>query len=145
VTGPAVHDVYAQYGHALHRAQDLERALLETLVLERLPAAAPVDPAQAEAFVNRQLDGTLGHLVRLLESCPSVPDDLRDLLREALSTRNWLVHDYLREHAGLLARAESRAVLVQELEAAGELFERALARAREGLRPLSRHARLLVL
>jgi len=139
---PAADDVYARFGEALHRAQDLERALLESLVLERAPVR--LDPAEAEASLGRQADGTLGNLVRALDECPSVPDDARDLLRQALATRNWLAHDYLREHAGLLGDADGRAVLIAELAAATELFERALARARQVIGPLSVHARLLV-
>lgn len=123
--------VYAHFGLAVHRAQSLEHALVKTLVLDRLPERSRLTPAEIEAVMRRQYDGTLGNLVRELDDCPRVPDDLRDLLQRALALRNWLVHDYLREHTEELSTAEGCEVLVQELEATAELFEQALCRVGE--------------
>jgi hypothetical protein len=127
-----VKTVYAHFGLAVYLAQVLEHGLANALMCtELLPrrAGKPVPRKQWEeefnAFMEQQFKHTLGRLIQRLESITSVPDDLEDLLTEALAKRNFLAHHYFRERAEPLMSHSGREQMIAELHEAQKLFERA--------------------
>lgn len=124
--------VCAHFGLAIYLAQVLEHGLANALMCtELLPrrAGKPVPRKQWEeefnAFMEQQFKHTLGRLIQRLESITSVPDDLEDLLTEALAKRNFLAHHYFRERAEAFMSHSGREQMIAELQEAQKLFERA--------------------
>ncbi|MCX6546118.1 MAG: hypothetical protein NTV05_17120 [Acidobacteria bacterium] len=89
-----VRDTYAYYGLAMYRAQVLEHVIVNAMVIARMPDRGRIARPRIDAFMDRQFESTLGQLLRELKQHVDVPADLSARLREALSKRNWLAHDY---------------------------------------------------
>ena len=86
--------------------------------------------------MEQQFKHTLGRLIQRLESITSVPDDLEDLLTEALAKRNFLAHHYFRERAEAFMTHHGREQMIVELQQAQKLFERADYRLSQIITPL---------
>ena len=72
----------------------------------------------------------------MLSSVIPVPPDLEGMLREALSMRNWLAHEYFRERATDFMTERGRDRMIDELEAARAMLQRADARLNALIRPV---------
>jgi hypothetical protein len=94
-----VGDTYAHFGLAIFKAQALEHGVVNAMVVARMPDRDRINRRDIDAFMDRQFEQTLGQLLRELKKYTSVPDDLSQILAGALSTRNWLAHDYFRDRA----------------------------------------------
>ena len=94
-----VRDTYAHFGLAIFKAQVLEHGVVNAMVVARMPDRNRFDRRDIDAFMDRQFEHTLGQLLYELKKYTSVPDDVSQILAGALSTRNWLAHDYFRERA----------------------------------------------
>jgi len=138
-----VKEVYARFGLAIYFAQVLEHAVVNSLVLvEFFPThvksftTREAWEKEVDGFMARHFAATLGRLIGRLSSVIPVPPDLEGMLREALSMRNWLAHEYFRERATDFMTERGRDRMIDELEAARALLQRADARLNALIRPV---------
>ena len=89
--------LYAQFGLALYYTQVLEYSLVNALIYtDLIPSIAKKIRTREEreqefdSFTPRHFETTLGKMILSLSTATPVPPDLEDLLRRALSKRNWL-------------------------------------------------------
>ena len=85
-----VREVYAHFGLAVYMAQVLEHALVNAMVVGRLPQSARVTASEIDGFMSEQFDAKLGKLINELGHNMVVPEALVGALQRALRTRNWL-------------------------------------------------------
>lgn len=69
-----------------------------------------------------------------------VEADLEQLLHDALSKRNWLVHDFFRERATRFVSAAGREQMLREADACRDLFQSADKRLETVVGPLREKA-----
>lgn len=87
--------VYGAYGEVMHQFQVFELTLWAFLT-RSIKKGTNLDQAMDKVW---KWDGTtLGKLVRGLKSQDHWPDGLVDSLEEAVQTRNYLAHHFLREY-----------------------------------------------
>jgi hypothetical protein len=120
-----VREVYAHFGLAVYMAQVLEHALVNAMVVGRLPQRARVTGSEIDDFMSEQFDATLGKLIKELGHYMVVPEALAGALQRALRTRNWLAHRYFREHAVEFMSEAGRSATITELQDARNSFEAA--------------------
>ena len=138
-----IKEIYARFGVAMYFAQVLEKDLVNALtVLDFLPShlRAAASPQawliEVVAFMDCHFESTLGKLIRSFAAVTSVPLELEELLRQALSKRNWLAHEYFRERVTGFLTPEGRGGMIEELEDSRALFERVAARLEELVVPV---------
>jgi hypothetical protein len=131
-----VRDTYAHFGLAIFKAQVLEHGVVNAMIVARMPDRDRINRRDIDAFMDRQFEHTLGQLLRELKKYTSVPDDLSQILAGALSTRNWLAHDYFRERAADFVTDAGCHRMIAELEAAQRAFDLADERLSALVRPI---------
>ena len=120
-----VRDTYAHFGLAIYRAQVLEQGIVNAMVVARMPDRGHVTRQDIDAFMDRQFKHTLGQLLLELKKYVAVQDELARILSEALSKRNWLVHDYFKERAEEFVTDAGCHRMISELEGTQQLFKHA--------------------
>ena len=118
-------DTYVHFPVAIFRAQNLEVEIVNAMVIARLPEKDHITRQEIDAFRDQQFTYTIGKLLRKLKEYVSVHDDLEQTLSEALTKRNWLVHDYFRERAEELLSPAGCNLMISELVEAQQLFKHA--------------------
>jgi hypothetical protein len=123
-------EVYARFGLAMYYAQVLEHGLVNAMVcLQLLPNMRAVarDHEQwsvaIDGFMDRQVQTTLGQMIKAFGGGSDVPPDLERLLRRALEKRNWLAHHYFRERADEFVTHDGRLRMISELEIVRKLLD----------------------
>lgn len=130
-------DVYAHYGLAMYLAQTLEHAIVNAMVILRLPEKEKYTRQDIDEFMEGSFQKTLGALLKQLKAEISFPPDLESVLVEALNRRNYLAHHYFRERAETIVTRNGRTLMLHELQSDQRLFEKAdeqLAKAMKSLR-----------
>jgi hypothetical protein len=120
-----VRETFAHFGKAVYLAQVLEHAIVNAMVVLRLPHRDKFTKFDIDAFMDRQFENTLGKLLKNLCSEVTLPADLETLLTRALKARNWLCHDYFRERAVEFMTPVGREGMIDELQNTGELLKEA--------------------
>jgi hypothetical protein len=145
-TGEHVKEVYARFGLAIYCAQVLEHGIVNALiVLDLIPsrrhlARSPEEwGTTVDESTSRHFESTMGRLVRDLQSSSAVPSDLEGLLRDALTKRNWLAHDFFRQRADAFMTESGRERMLREVDECRAAFVTADERLEEIVTPL-RHA-----
>jgi hypothetical protein len=138
-----VKEVYARFGLAVYFAQVLEHGLVNALViLDLIPSrrhrARSRDEwgAEVDAFMDRHFQATMGRMLRSLRDATQVDADLEQLLHDALSKRNWLVHDFFRERAAEFMSATGRERMLSEVDRCRHLLQSADKRLETTVGPL---------
>lgn len=138
-----VKEVYARFGLAVYCAQVLEHGLVNALVIldlipSRLHLARSLDEwrTEADAFMDRHFEATMGRMMKNLHDITQVGTDLESLLRDALKKRNWLVHDYFRERATEFMSSAGREHMLREVDECRDLFQSAEQRLEGVVAPL---------
>lgn len=141
--GEHVKEVYARFGLAVYYAQVLEHGLVNALVvLDLIPSrrhlarSAEEWGAEVDAFTDRHFEVPMGRLMKSLRDVTQVGADLEGLLREALSKRNWLVHNFFRERAKDFMSSAGREQMIREVEECRDLFQTADNRLEAIVAPL---------
>jgi hypothetical protein len=132
-----VREVYAHFGLALYNAQVLEHGLANGMVFACKAAGRLPTVADFDNLLGSHFERTLGGLIRELRNHLSVKQPLAELLKSALTQRNWLAHRYFRERAATFMTERGCTSMIEELQAAQELFSRADAALAEVVRPLA--------
>ena len=120
-----VRDTYAHFGLAIYKAQVLEHGIVNAMVIARMPERGKVTRQDIDAFMGQQFKSTLGRLLREMRKITVVPDNLGNVLEQALARRNWLVHNYFGERAEEFVTDPGCHRMIAELESAQELFDQA--------------------
>jgi hypothetical protein len=113
-------EVYATFGLALHRAQDIENSIVNLLIWAevgdgRYRAFEESEVANARLF--RQTLGAVSN--RLVKRLPIVGYlKLDELLIRAVHLRNFLAHEYFRQRTIALLFADSQKQMIDELKSA---------------------------
>jgi len=131
-----VRETYAHFGLAIFRAQGLEHAIVNAMVVARMPDRARITRNDIDAFMDRHFKQTLGQLMRALNKFVTVPSDVTDVLDRALTRRNWLAHDYFRERAAEFMTNSGCLQMISELQAAQQLFADASGALDDLVRPI---------
>ena len=129
-------DVYAHYGLAMYLAQTLEHAIVNALVILRLPEKEKFTRQDINEFLEGRFQITLGALLKHLKSEISFPPDLESVLVEALYRRNYLAHHYFRERAETFVTRNGSTQMLQELQCDQRLFEKADEQLGKAMKPL---------
>jgi hypothetical protein len=126
-----VKEVYAHFGLAIYSAQCLEHGLVNAFIyLDLIPSKMPISHSKAwedsvDSFTSKHFEHTLGRMIKDLKKVTDVPLDLSDKLSKALIMRNWLVHDYFREHAKEFLFSSCRKNMIKELKDVTHLINEA--------------------
>lgn len=125
-----IKEIYAQFGLAIYFAQVLEHGLVNSLIsLDLIPARhhlakTPTEwEEELDSFSGRHFQRTMGQLMTDLRSVTSVDPNFDVLLRNALSKRNWLAHNFFRERATEFLSVKGREIMLKEIEECRILFE----------------------
>jgi hypothetical protein len=117
-----IREVYAFFGLAMSRAQNLEEGLTMLIAVfgdSKLMTAWDYDARFAESF-----DSPFGKLVTKFAEL-SMPDqeELNEQLKKAVDDRNFLAHHYFWNRAVQLCSFEGRLQMIEELLRMGDRFE----------------------
>ncbi len=129
--GDDVKEVFAFYGLAAYYSQVLEKGLVNVVVLLRCSGVA-VTREVFEGLFARHDRSTFGQLLVAARQVMPVPSEVDDLLSEALSRRNRLVHQFFADHSVAFTLSSGRREMIQELRELTKLF----VRAERALRPI---------
>lgn len=145
--GEHVKEVYARFGLAVYSAQVLEHGLVNALmILDLIPSRRHLARSRDEwgtevdAFMDRHFGATMGRMLKNLRDVTQVDADLENLLRDALSKRNWLVHDFFRERITEFMSTAGREQMLREVDECRNLFKTADERLETIVGPLRRKA-----
>ncbi|MET0414818.1 MAG: hypothetical protein ABW022_02205, partial [Actinoplanes sp.] len=113
--------IYVGFGAVMHQFQVIELTLWQflTRTIDDGPAAE-----QAIATVENWDAAAFGDMVRGLKTQPHWPTGLVDELEGAVATRNYLTHNFLREHFAVTRSEGARSAAAREL---ADLSKRLLA------------------
>lgn len=136
-------EVYAYFGLAIFRAQLLEHAIVNALVIcdlipnKRHQIKSREDwSAQVDQYMDGQFENTAGRLIKELRKYMVFSDELEEGLAAALKTRNFLVHHFFRERVTSWYTSQGRDSMIAELGAAGDQFGKADELVEATVRPL---------
>lgn len=134
-------ETFARYGKAMYEAQVLEHGIVNLVATHNLKARREAgqrfSPYQIEALWDAEFVKTFGKLLKVVGEALDVPTDLRELLRRALKIRNWLAHDFFRDHAYEILTTEGRRTMIGEADEAGRLFARVDEALETFLKPIA--------
>jgi hypothetical protein len=117
-------EVLVGFGSASYNAQGLERKLVILVASVFTARNLPVADGDFDNAMERFTVSTLGVLIRKLCEVLKLPASLEDRLRDALSTRNYLVHRFFWKHAeDELSSAGRRKMLLELSQLSGLLYE----------------------
>lgn len=136
-TEDQIREVNAYFGLAVYCGQVLEHGIVNAMVIVRLPNRDRFSKGDIDAFMDGQFENTLGRLIKNLRAELTLPQDLEELLRQALKKRNWLCHDYFRERAAEFMSEPGREKMLLELAEARELLTLADRRLSAVVQPLA--------
>lgn len=129
---PNAKEVYARFGLAMYQAQVLEHGLVNAmLLLDLVPNRLHLMQHRAEwnrevdAFMDQHFETTMGRMLNSLRKLTDIDPTLEDLLTDALRRRNWLAHDFFRERAVEFLSTNGRHQMIEEVDEAYNLLERA--------------------
>jgi hypothetical protein len=109
------HEVFRDFGYAAFTAQMLESALI-TLLLAAEHAGHLTfnkkNDIESELFLSRK---TLGALITELKRL-GLDDETADMLKDALQSRNFLMHHFFVWHVRDYRTPEGRGVMLKELQ-----------------------------
>ena len=124
-------EVYAHFGLAMFKAQVLEHAVVNALVLcdlipNRREKALSTESwaADVDQFMDGHFADVFGRMIKSFRKAATVSADLQESLESALKMRNFLAHRYFRERDTAWLTEESRDGMIEELREACRLFER---------------------
>lgn len=117
---PTRDDIYKAFGEAAETAQLLETELGTLLILHNVIDAGLLenpDPGKAATIYDHINKQTLGQLLRKLKGGGFTEgDELEQLLRLALATRNRLVHSFYLQHNLRINSEEGREAMMEDLK-----------------------------
>jgi hypothetical protein len=111
-----IRDVYAKFGLTMYVLQSLERQLAMALATEYGPGPDKITKTGYDELIDELFAKTFGSLVTRLRQSATLPMDFEGRLREAQQLRNWLVHHYFWDRAGLFVTSTGRVTMLAELE-----------------------------
>jgi len=120
-----VRDVYAHFGLAIYKANVLEHGLTNAMLYANMAAGGLPRVTDFDEFLTARFEKTLGQLIKDLKNHVPVDATLEEILKTALTTRNWIAHHYFRERSETFMSDRGCRSMIAELESAQDLFERA--------------------
>lgn len=120
-----IKEVYAQFGLAVYFGQCLEHAIVNALVVARLPKREEISQSEIDELVGQKFKLTLGRLIADLRKNQGISTQMNDLLYTALETRNWLCHGYFRDRAVQFTSVDGRNTMLSELRNAQTILQNA--------------------
>lgn len=117
-----IRDVYAGFGYAYFQSECLHRELCTAFVILELRSSGPVPRPRIDELFGRVFSWTLGEVVEKLQDV--LPQSLATELREAVSRRNLLAHQFWYDRAHLMFSIEGLSQLLRELDGHSEYFDR---------------------
>ena len=118
-------EVYRKFGEVFEAAQLLETELGNVLIRHECIDAGLLDqsnPNKATAIFDKINDQTLGKLIRSLGSIGDSNEELEQLLRDALASRNRLTHSFYLQHNFRRNSDDGRDVMLHDLEVIHDNF-----------------------
>lgn len=137
-------EVYAHFGLAIFKAQVLEHAIVNALIIcDLIPnqrdkaLSAESWAADVDQITDGHFAGVLGRMIKSLRKVAAVSAELEASLESSLKMRNFLAHRYFRERDTAWLTEEGRDGMIEELLEACRLFDRTDGLIDELIKPLS--------
>jgi len=111
-----IRDVYAKFGLTMYVLQCLERQLAMALATQYGPGPDTITNTGYEQLLDNLFSKTFGNLVTRLRQSTTLPSDFESRLLEARQLRNWLVHHYFWDRAGVFVSPTGRIRMIAELD-----------------------------
>lgn len=128
-------EVFSHFGRAYYYAHMLEGALSHLLLTDRLDRGVEMTGEEIDVFLAEQDEKPLGPLVKKLDAeIGGLPGDLRAKIEECRKRRNYLAHQFFRDHAYAFFDSEGRRVMVGQLKKDEELLRRTTERVNDLVR-----------
>ena len=108
-------EIWAFFGLTAYSANLIEQSLVNLAVVLQLPALNLLSREAFEETFGDLEERTLGQLLKAARLATSIPDDLDELLHQALRKRNYLIHRFFREHAEDALSNAGRRLMINEL------------------------------
>jgi hypothetical protein len=115
-------EVYARYGLAMYFAQVVEHAIVNLMIALRLPERGALTERDIDEFRDEAFAMTFGRMLKELRRMGQPTQFVQRDLDQARNTRNWLAHRYFRDRAVQFMSPAGRAIMLQELDDATNLF-----------------------
>ena len=107
----------------MFQAQGLERQLAIILATKYRPGPNRITRTEFDKILRGLFLRTLGWLVEEIGKVAQLNEDEKERLQKALNKRNWLAHHYFWERALDFQSESGRALMMEELQEAAELFQ----------------------
>lgn len=118
-------ELYAFAGLALYQANLLEASLINLAVVLQLDRVKAITREFFESTFNNVEAKTLGQLLRATRSLTTFSVEVDAVLAAALDKRNYLAHNFFREHANDLIHDSGVSSMITELASMMTLFQQA--------------------
>jgi hypothetical protein len=122
--GHEAKEVYAFYGLAAYFGQVFEKGMLN-LLMTLHSEDTEMTLEHYDSIESSYNSNTLGQLLRHARERVGMSPNTDEVLNQALSKRNWLVHHYFVERAVAFHTENGRKDMIEELREIAELFHRA--------------------
>ena len=109
-------EVYAFFGLAAYMAQVLERSAINFALILQLPEVDLVTRELYESSYETLERKTFGKLLRACEKEFELPNHAKEIMDDALKTRNHLIHSYFYEKSEDLISEKGRIEMMEELQ-----------------------------
>jgi hypothetical protein len=121
-----VKEVYAHFGLAMYLAQCLEHSLVNALCCFDLMPNKKTWQTKSDfdLFMDKNFETTMGKMISNFKRVTQIPSDLSDLLSEAKDNRNFLAHNYFREHAAEFVTVDGCNKMIVELQSIQMFFDK---------------------
>jgi hypothetical protein len=122
---PLLREVYATFGLALHRAQNIENGIVNLLIWAEVGDGSYRDFEESEAANARLFRQTFGAVSnRLVRRLPMVGYlKVDEKLNRAVRLRNFLTHEYFHQRTVALMFRDGQRQMLDELKSAVAFFE----------------------
>ena len=118
-----IREVYALFGLAMYFVQCLERTIGISMVTVYGPGTQKITREQFDISLESYFKKTLGNLIHEFRKSSTIADDFESTLKEALTKRNWLAHNYFWERAEKFKTENGREDMKEELQKIANYFE----------------------
>ena len=116
IDGCCVKEVYAFFGLVAYSAQVLENGALNLAIVLRLPRVDQITKKDFDDLYQQLTQRTLGSLISAAKKVIEIPEDQENILKEAVTLRNYVTHHYFRDRADDFVSASGQEQMKREMQ-----------------------------
>ena len=118
-------EIYAFAGLALYQANLVEASLINLGAVLKLEKVQAITRQLFDEIFQNLEAKTLGQLLKATRSLTTVSSEVDSVLSKTLEERNFLIHNFFREHAGDIINDKGRVLMIDRLRSMIGLFQQA--------------------